>query len=73
MSADTDSAGPDMIVTADAAEMINVSPKTLANQRSRGEGPPYVRYSRGAVRYSRKAIERWLTERTVDPGPGPAS
>ncbi|HEY1971331.1 MAG TPA: hypothetical protein VGH89_25475 [Pseudonocardia sp.] len=41
-----------------AAEWL-VSTKTLANLRSRGEGPPYVRVL-GSIRYSRRACAEWL-------------
>lgn len=59
---------PDLMRDHEAAHMLDMSPKTLANQRSRGEGPPFVRLSRGAVRYSRKAVARWVEENTVTPG-----
>jgi len=43
-----------------AAEWL-VSTKTLANLRSRREGPPYVRVL-GSIRYSRRACAEWLRE-----------
>lgn len=43
-----------------AAEWL-VSTKTLANLRSLGEGPPYVRVL-GTIRYSRRACAEWLAE-----------
>lgn len=58
----------DLMTEIEAAPEIGLKPKTLANLRSRGEGPPYIRVSRGAVRYSRVALKAWLQERTVVPG-----
>jgi hypothetical protein len=43
-----------------AAEWL-VSVKTLANLRSRREGPPFVRVL-GSIRYSRRACAEWLAE-----------
>lgn len=57
----------DLIRGAECAELTGLTEKTLANMRSRKEGPPYVRVSRGAIRYSRKAVAAWLDERTVMP------
>lgn len=50
---------PDLMSTAQLAAELQVSPKTLSNQRSRREGPPYVKVG-GAVRYSRAAVAQWL-------------
>lgn len=58
----------DLMTPDEAAEQFGVSAKTLANQRSRRVGPPYVKLSGGIVRYSRKAVRQWLAERTVDHG-----
>ncbi len=58
----------DLMRDHEAAHMLDMSPQTLANRRSRGEGPPFVRLSRNAVRYSRKAVARWIEENTVTPG-----
>lgn len=63
-----DQVKPDLMTESETAELLSCAPKTLANQRSRREGPPYIRLSRGAIRYSRKAVTNWLEERTVIPG-----
>ena len=44
-----------------AAEWL-ISTKTLANLRSRGEGPPFVRVL-GSIRYSRQECAEWLAAR----------
>lgn len=50
---------PDLIKEAELGREWQLSPGTLANQRSRGEGPPFVRIGR-TIRYSRKAVAEWL-------------
>lgn len=60
----------DLITEDEAAPLVGLTPKTLSNKRSSKDpdGPPYVRISGRAVRYSRKALAAWLDERTVTPG-----
>jgi len=58
--------------TAETGELVDMSPSTLANQRSRGEGLPYVRLPGGRIRYSRTEVQKWLEANTVRPGPGAA-
>lgn len=59
---------PDLMKDQETADMLLMSAKTLANKRSRSEGPPYVRLSGGAIRYSRKAVLAWIEDNTVTPG-----
>ena len=59
-------ASRDLMTTAQVAAELQVAEKTLANQRSRREGPPYVRVSGGAIRYSRAALTAWLKGRQVN-------
>jgi hypothetical protein len=47
-----------------AAEYIGDHPRTLANKRSRGEGPDYVKIGR-KVRYQKSALDRYLQLQTV--------
>ncbi|MET9494291.1 helix-turn-helix domain-containing protein [Streptomyces sp. NPDC006552] len=45
--------------------------QTLAQWRWMGLGPAYIKQSPGRggrIKYRRSAIERWLSERTVDHG-----
>lgn len=51
----------DWLKPEELAEEWQVSPKTLANWRSARIGPPYVKLE-GAIRYSRRASEKWATE-----------
>lgn len=57
----------DLMTPAEAAKILLVSPKTLANQRSRGQGVPYVRLPGGAIRYSHRAIAAVIKASTVIP------
>ena len=61
---------PDLITEEEAGPIVGLTSKTLANKRSSKDpdGPPYVRISGRAIRYSRKALAAWLADRTVDPG-----
>jgi hypothetical protein len=58
----------DWMKTAQLAAEWQVAPKTLANLRSRREGPPYVRVL-GCIRYSRRAVNDWLAkQQAAEPG-----
>lgn len=61
------SQAPDLMKDRETSEMVLLSPKTLANMRSRGDGPPYIRLSGGAIRYSRRAVSAWLEQNTIHP------
>ena len=51
---------------AEVAERLGVSPATLANWRSAGRGPAYLRIG-GRVVYPEKAIEQWLEAQLINP------
>lgn len=56
------------LTPTEAAELINVTPKTLANWRYQGIGPAYRKLGRGRgglVRYPRRSIEQWLDAQTI--------
>jgi len=44
------------------AERLNLAPKTLANQRWRGDGPPFLKVGR-LIRYDPQMTDAWLSER----------
>jgi predicted DNA-binding transcriptional regulator AlpA len=55
---------PDSILKPDeAAEMLRITPRTLADWRYRGCGPRFVRYSGRAVRYRLRDVDAWLAGR----------
>jgi Helix-turn-helix domain len=45
----------------DAARLLNISIHWLRRKRSKGGGPPYVKYGR-AVRYEQDALLRYISE-----------
>lgn len=51
----------DLITPEELARLLKMREKTLANQRSRGEGPPFLRVGR-SIRYSRAEVEVWLVD-----------
>ena len=57
-----------------AAEILDVSPRTLQSWRLRGVGPPFVRLSARAIRYGLRGLAAHVAARTVrstsDPGAG---
>jgi hypothetical protein len=56
--------------TAQAAELIHVSPATLHGWRAQGKGPHVHRFSRRACLYKRSDLIDWInTRRTGDPAP----
>ena len=49
---------------AAAAERLGLSPKTLRNWRSRGEGPPYLLLG-SSVRYATASVDAWAHSRVA--------
>jgi len=59
-------ATPTRLLTAEeVAEQTSLSVETLAQWRSQGKGPPYVKISRNCVRYRQSDLDCWLVERIV--------
>jgi excisionase family DNA binding protein len=50
----------------DVSKLLGVPVSTLANWRSAGQGPPYLRVGRH-VRYRRADVEAWVAGRVQDP------
>lgn len=51
----------------DVEREYGIPEQTLANWRSTGRGPAFIRVSPRMVAYERAAIERWLSSRRVEP------
>jgi len=49
-----------------AAQLLGLARRSLANWRSQGRGPRYIKTG-GRVRYRTADLERWLDRRAVDP------
>ena len=49
--------------TAEAAEFLCLSPKTLKNWRSKGTGPQFIKLTPKAVRYSRASLDEFTEKK----------
>jgi predicted DNA-binding transcriptional regulator AlpA len=64
--AETENEHDDVLLDQDSASaLLAVSPRTMERWRAERTGPPFVRLSARAIRYSRAALRRWLSERTM--------
>ena len=54
-----------LLTEAEAAEFLQVSPRTLQGWRYNGGGPRFVRISRRIIRYRRQDLLDWIEKRTV--------
>ena len=50
------------LTAKEAADLLNVSPVTLARWRLEGSGPPFCKFGR-TVRYERAALLNWARSR----------
>ena len=69
-TAHTTAMSDDLLTPIELAAMLGMSPRTLANWRSTGKGPPYLKIGveppeghqdRRKVRYQRQVAERWAS------------
>lgn len=56
-----------LLNTFEAANYLQLNPRSLTNQRSRGEGPAYVKIG-SLVRYKTSALDRYIEAGEVNPG-----
>ncbi|HEY3489915.1 MAG TPA: helix-turn-helix domain-containing protein [Candidatus Deferrimicrobiaceae bacterium] len=61
-----------LLTAPQAAEFLNLSPKTLSNLRSQSRGPRYIVLRgagriRGAIRYRHSDLQAWITDGIVTP------
>jgi hypothetical protein len=65
MLQDRNKRDPDaLLMEVHAAELLNLSVRTLQAWRLRGDGPAFVRAGR-AIRYRRGDLALWINENTV--------
>lgn len=57
--------GSRLLSTAEAAEFLGVSRRTLEDWRRNGRGPKFVALSRNAVRYRLIDLEAWVESRAA--------
>lgn len=53
-----------LLTEVQAADLLNLSIRTLQAWRSRGCGPAFVRAGR-AIRYRHQALHAWIEENTI--------
>jgi predicted DNA-binding transcriptional regulator AlpA len=58
-------ASPRLLTAEDVAQIIGLSPETLAQWRSQRRGIPFLKLSRNVVRYRQADLDAWLAERIV--------
>lgn len=59
----------EFMTTAEVAQLVRMSERTLEGMRLRKEGPAYLKLGvgrRAKVVYSRKAVDAWLAASKVD-------
>ncbi|MFL6098803.1 MAG: helix-turn-helix transcriptional regulator [Actinomycetales bacterium] len=54
-----------LLKTAEVGTLTGLAPAHLANMRSQGRGPRFVRLG-AAVRYRREDVEAWIADHTVE-------
>jgi hypothetical protein len=52
-----------LLTQKQAADFLNVSPRTLESWRRKRTGPRYTRYSNRCLRYSERELADWLASR----------
>jgi hypothetical protein len=59
--------GESLLTPVEASRFLHIHPMTLNAWRCRGLGPPYIKLNIRNIRYSRRALERYLAEKTRAP------
>jgi predicted DNA-binding transcriptional regulator AlpA len=52
----------EFLTTLELAALLQISRWTLGNWRKTGKGPPFLKISRGTVRYPWRALVDWLNQ-----------
>ena len=58
-----------LLTAKEVATILRTSPGQLANLRMRGEGVPFLKFSR-RILYESKAVEEWLNRHKVKTAEG---
>ena len=59
----TDHVSESLLTEAQAARLLNFTPRFLQARRARGDGPPFVSISARAIRYRRSDLLDWIESR----------
>jgi hypothetical protein len=57
---------PELLVPRETAKVRRTTIGHLANERSRGLGPPFVKLG-GRIFYPKNSLAKYISERIVDP------
>jgi excisionase family DNA binding protein len=57
-----------ILTTADAADYLGVTKKTLLKYCKRGQGPVFMPYPGGEYRFRESSLDIWMKRREVHPG-----
>ncbi len=61
----------ELIPETEAADFLDLTPRSMQAMRQRGDGPPFFRLSARCVKYTRYRLKRWYDARvrksTSDP------
>jgi predicted DNA-binding transcriptional regulator AlpA len=55
----------ELLTISEVAHLLRISRWGLWNWRRRGSGPPYLKLSRGVVRYPRRVLADWLNQHVL--------
>jgi excisionase family DNA binding protein len=66
MQPNRDGRGERLLTTAEAADYLNVSRRTLSRWLAEGIGPPSIKLPSGARRYRKADLDRWIAEHRED-------
>ncbi|MGE0409818.1 MAG: helix-turn-helix domain-containing protein [Amphiplicatus sp.] len=64
-SSSDDNAEEELLTTEEAAKLLRLNPRTLANYRTRGGGPRFLKHG-GRVFYRKPAVRDWSRAREHD-------
>ncbi len=53
----------ELIAETDAADFLDLTPRSLQVMRQRGDGPPFFRLSARCVKYTRLSCKAWYDSR----------
>ena len=57
---------PELLIPRETAKICRVTTGHLANARSRGEGPPFVKFG-AKILYPAEELRKYIADRIVDP------
>jgi hypothetical protein len=59
--------GESLLTPIEASRFLHIHPMTLNAWRCKGLGPPYIKLNTRNIRYSKRVLERYLSEKMRAP------